>query len=489
MSEMRARWTGDVCAGDVFLLNHPWEGGVHLPDFFFARPVFVDDESEPIAFTVVVSHMVDVGGPFPGGVSVEAASLWEEGLVIPLVRLVAEGTPNDAVLDLIAANTRDPDKVLGDIRAALAGLETGARQVTDLVRRTGSERLRTLMDQLLSTTETATRAAIAMLPDGVGASVDHLDDDGRGGPPLEFRCEVTKSGDRLAFDFTGTADQVAAGINTTIADTLSVVAFATRATLGHDLPVNDGFTRCLEFHAPEGCIVNATPRAALGSRAASIYRLCDVAMGALAQLAPDRIPANDGGPGVVYLSGIGLDGAPFILLDYVQAGWGATAGGDGVPGASHPIANAATTPVEIAEEDAPIRIRRFSLTTDTAGVGTHVGAPGVIREYESLADAMTVNYRFDRCRHAPSGTAGGGAGAVAAVHVARADGPWEPVPGKGRLVLDVGDRLRVQLAAGGGFGPPENRRPEAVDADVADGYTTPSAASETYPTARAMTEG
>jgi len=479
MQHVRERLAHPPAPGDVYLLNHPWQGGVHLPDFFFAKPVFVGDDAEPIAYTVIVSHMVDVGGPHPGGVAVAARSLWDEGLVLPLVPLVQRDVTNQVLLDVIAANTREPDKVLGDIRSVLAGLEAGARQVLDLARRTGPDRLGLLMDQLLETTETATRAAIAALPDGIGEAEDYLDDDGRGGPPLVFRCRVDKCGEHLRYDFSGTADQVPAGINCTIADTLSVVTFVTRAALGGDLPVNEGFTRCLDYFAPEGCMVNASYPAAVGSRAAAIYRMCDVAMGALAELAPERIPANDGGPAVVYMSGHSPTHGDYIVLDYVQAGWGATAGADGVAAASHPISNAGSLPVEIAEEEAPVRIHRFSLAQDSSGVGTHVGAPAVEREYESLADGLTINYRLDRCLHAPQGTQGGGPGTTAAVRSFQ-NGTWSELPGKGQIVLNTGDRLHIRLAAGGGFGAPSSRAASAVEADLLGGLISDEHAALAY---------
>ena len=253
--------------GDVYLTNHPWQGGVHLPDFFFAKPVFLDGDDAPSAYAVMVSHMVDVGGRFPGGVSARAASLWEEGLVLPRVTLVSGGEVNGALLDVIAANSREPHKVRGDVRAVLAGLETGEHQLRDLARRIGELHLTDAMNRLLEHTERATRAAIAQLPDGRARAVDHLDDDGVGGPPVEFACEVHKHGDRLRFDFTGTGPQVAAGINTTISDVASVVAFVTRAAIGEVVEVNDGFYRCLEFEVPEGAIVNARYPAAVGARA------------------------------------------------------------------------------------------------------------------------------------------------------------------------------------------------------------------------------
>jgi N-methylhydantoinase B len=437
-------------AGDVYLTNHPWLGGVHLPDFFFAKPVMLDGAVEPSAWVVMVTHVVDIGGTFPGGVAAGATSLWEEGLVVPHLRLVARGKLETSVLDLIAANSREPTKVRGDVRAALAGLETGANQLGELAGRLGRSTLIQAMAQILDSSERATRAAIAELPDGRARAVDYLDDDGNGGEPVKFVCEVRKQHDRLRFDFTGTADQVPAGINTTIADVISVVAFVTRAAMPTVGEVNDGFYRCLDFVAPEGCIVNARYPAAVGARAASIYRLTDVAMVALGTLAPGRLPANDGGPGVIYFSGRRESGEGWIYLDYIHAGWGATADAEGVAGVSHPIANAANIPVEVMEEEYPLRIVRYGIEPATAGRGRHRGAPAVAREYELLAPAR-VDFRLERMHYPPSGVDGGGAGTTSRLKI-RQSGQWRDVTGKGTITLGAGDRVSLQLAAGGGYG-------------------------------------
>ena len=439
-------------AGDVYLTNHPWLGGVHLPDFFFARPVMLAGDTRPSAWVVMVSHMVDVGGRFPGGVAAGAASLWEEGLVLPHLRLVRRGGLDESVLDLIAANSREPAKVRGDVRAALAGLQTGANQFGELSERLGRSTLIHAMDHILSSSERATRAAIAELPDGRARAVDYLDDDGNGGEPVKFVCEVSKQDDRLCFDFTGTAGQVPAGINTTVADVISVVAFVTRAALPAVGEVNDGFYRCLDYVAPEGCIVNARYPAAVGARAASIYRLTDVAMGALGTLAPGRLPANDGGPGVIYFSGRRETGEDWIYLDYIHAGWGATAHDDGVPGVSHPIANAANIPVEVMEEEYPLRMVRYGLAPATAGSGRYRGAPAVVREYELLGPAR-IDFRLERMHHPPAGLRGGGAGSTSRLRI-RCSGQWRDIGGKGTISLSAGDRISVQLAAGGGYGEP-----------------------------------
>lgn len=439
--------------GDVYLLNDPWSGGVHLPDLFFARPVFLEGDIEPIAYVVIVTHVVDIGGRFPGSISPMAQTIWEEGLMIPLVPIVKSGVLDSSLLSLIAANSREPVKVLGDIRAALAGLEIGARQVLDVSERFGRERLPILMDELIEYSERVTRSALMKLPNGTGVAVDYLDDDGRGGKPVAFRCRVTKRDDRLKFDFTGTDPQVDSSINCTAADVMSVVAFATAVALLEPIRVNEGFYRCLEFEIPDGTVASAQRGAAVGSRAASIYRLTDVALSALSGISPQKIPATDGGSAWLVFSGALADGTTFICLDLALSGWGASSDSDGAAGLSPPILNAANVPVEVIEEEYPIRVLRYEMVPDTAGMGEYLGSPSLVREYEAMCDGLTLNVRFERCVFPPQGLVGGKGGALGKCQVLRRgqDG-WQTVPAKGSIVLDAGDMVRVQLAGGGGYG-------------------------------------
>ncbi len=466
--------------GDVYLVNDPWQGGVHLPDFFFAKPIFTPGGEDPIAYAGIVTHMVDVGGRFPGGISVTAASLWEEGLIIPIVPLVQAGTVNQPLLDVIAANVREPVKVLGDIRAALAGLDTCERQVTELAARLGAESLQQQMDAFLEYSERATRAALRAIPDGEGLAEGYLDDDGIGGPPVRLCCRVSKRGDRLVFDYTGTAEQVSGAVNCAVGDVASISTFVAGATLGEDAVVNDGFSRCIEFVIPEGTVASARRPAAVSARGTLLYRLTDVAGAAMSELVADRIPAENGNPGLITFSGQRDDGRSWICLDFLQAGWGATAEHDGVPGASHAISNTGNIPIEAIEQEYPVRVTQSELLPDTAGAGRFTGAPAVVREYLVEADGVTLGYRVERQANPPQGSHGGGGGAAARCSVRRAAGGWEPAPAKGSFVLNRGDSFRMELPGGAGFGAPEARSDEAIDAEIADQLLSAGRASTLY---------
>jgi N-methylhydantoinase B len=469
-------------AGDVYLVNDPWQGGVHLPDFFFAKPVILDGDSEPIAWAGIVTHMVDVGGRFPGGISVTASALWEEGLVLPIVPLVQRGTINQPVLDIVAANVREPAKVLGDIRAALAGLDTCERQVRELADQLGAGALRARMEAFLQYSERATRSALAALPDGEATAEGFLDDDGIGGPPVRMRCTVTKRGDRLRFDFSGTDPQVPGGINCTVGDVASVSTFVAGATVGEDAVVNDGFSRCIDYAIPEGTVASARRPAAVSARGTLLYRLTDVATAAMVQLAPDRLAAEGGGPGLITFSGTRPDGTPWICLDFQQAGWGATSAHDGVAGASHAISNTGNIPIEAIESEFPVRVTRYELLPDTAGTGRFAGAAAVCREYEVTADGVHLGYRIEREAFPPEGLGGGDAGAGARCLLRRARGGWEQVAPKGSVVLDRGDRFRMELPGGAGFGSGADRSRAEVERDLADGLLSRRRAAERYGT-------
>jgi N-methylhydantoinase B len=327
---------------------------VHIPDIFFVKPVYLDDSEEVAAYTVIVSHMTDMGGRFPGSMSPSAASIWEEGIIIPLVPLVKAGVLNQALLDTILANSRDPVAVRGDIRSALGALETGAVQYADFVRRVGRRELTEQCGLLLYATERATRAAILRdIPDGRVSATDYLDGPIIDGVPPKIVCTIEKSGDRIRFDFAGTSPQAPGGINCNISDIFSVCAFATRSVFGEDIDVNDGFYRCLEFHAPEGSLINASFPAGVSVRGTTVVRVNDVTMAAMAQLVPRRLPAMVGGGCVLILSGRHADGREWVFLDYVGAGWGGRPNGDGVPALTHPLVNSSNIPAEVIEQKYP----------------------------------------------------------------------------------------------------------------------------------------
>ena len=445
--------------GDVYFVNHPWQGGVHVPDVFFVKPVFLETGAAPVAYTVIVSHMVDMGGRYAGSISPSAASIFEEGLMIPLLPLVKAGVVNQPILDLIAANVRDPSSVLGDIRSALGALETGATQFQDFARRTGAEALAGQIERLLDATERATRAAFRRdIPDGTASAEDFLDSKAPDNPNPKIACTVVKKGDRIRFDFAGTSPQVAGGFNCTIADVMSVAAFAARSVLSEDIPVNDGFYRCLEFDVPEGSLINAQYPAGVSARGSTVCRLNDVAMAAMANLVPGQLPAAPGGRGAIFFSGQRAQkdgGKAWVFLDYLGPGWGGRPMGEGVPGLSHPLVNAANIPVETIEQQFPLRVSEYALASDVRGTGLHASAAGVVREYVALNDDTTVNQELIRDVHTAPGVVGGHAGTPALAQVRRRGGAtWESVPAIGLFKLNAGDTLRCRLSTGGGYGIP-----------------------------------
>ena len=454
--------------GDVYFLNHPWQGGVHLPDICFVKPVFLDQEDVPAAFTVLISHMTDMGGPFPGSMSVSAASLWEEGVIIPLLPLVKSGILNQPLLDLIAANTRDPIAVRGDIRSALGALETGAVQYADFARRLGHEELVRQCDLLLSATERATRAAfLRNIPDGRATATDYLDGPGVDGKPPVIVCSVEKSGDRIRFDFTGTTAQLPAGYNGTMADLLSVCAFAAGSAMRDDHLVNDGFYGCVDFYAPEGCLINARFPAAVSMRGSSVGRVNDAAMAAMAQLIPGRLPAMVGGGAVLIFSCRGDDGLEWVFMDYVGGGWGGRPDEDGVPALAHPLVNSSNILAEHIEQRYPLRLNEYALVQDAFGVGAHLSAAGVVKEYEALTDNITGHVENQRAMYLAGGVEGGSCGTPSSTRILRAGTTeWRDVAPIGHFCLSKGDRIRVQLASGGGYGDPAARSPEAVARDL-----------------------
>jgi N-methylhydantoinase B len=363
------------------------------------------------------------------------------------------------------------------MRAALAGLDTCERQISELAGRLGPDALRAQMAAFLEYSERATRSALLAIPNDEAVAEGFLDDDGVGGPPVRIRCRITVHDGRLSFDYTGTDAQVPGGINCTIGDVASVSTFVAGAALGEDAIVNDGFSRCIEYTIPDGTVASARRPAAVSARGTLLYRLTDVAGAAMAQLVSGRLPAEGGNPGLITFSGSRADGSPWICLDFVQAGWGATASHDGVPGASHAISNTGNIPIEAIEGEFPVRVTRYELLADTAGAGQFSGAPAVCREYEVDADDVDLGYRVERQAYRPEGLAGGEPGAAARCFVRRAGGDWEQAPPKWSTRMNTGDRFRMELPGGAGFGPPTARTRQDIEAEVAAGLLSEAAAT------------
>jgi N-methylhydantoinase B len=466
MQAMLRHFEGRIGRGDILAMNDPYAGGMHLPDLFMFRPIF--DGDKLLAFAAIVLHLPDIGGRMPGGVATDSRNLYQEGLQIPPLKLFEGDVANSTLFDLIEANVRVPDLVMGDIRAQIAACHFAERTYLEIVRRHGQTELMAHQAALLDAAETIARRRIEAMPDGTYVFEDHIDGDGIDPDPIPIRASVTIAGDEIVVDFTGTSKQVKGAINATYSFTKSAVYFVVRSVIDEDLPDNEGYFRPIRVIAPEGSILNPTYPSACGARGLTGFRVIDTLFGAFAKVWPHRVrAAGEGGVTVVSLSGLQANGRPFIYLDILQGAWGGRDGADGEDALTNPAGNMTNTPVELAEVQAPIRIETYALVPDSGGAGQFRGGLALRRDICFLADDITVQIRSDRRRFAPYGLAGGSAGAASAVFLVR-HGVSELLDAKVTLTVGLGDVLRIHTPGAGGYGRPLLRDPQRIHEDVLD---------------------
>ncbi|MBV9685801.1 MAG: hydantoinase B/oxoprolinase family protein, partial [Alphaproteobacteria bacterium] len=381
--------------GDVFILNDPYEGGTHLPDFYIVKPVWRDDALAGWAATI--GHQLDVGGMTPGGNGCDATEIFQEGLRIPPVRLYDRGAPVDAIFELIERNVRVPRQVLGDVRAQLAACAAGEKGLLDLLDRYGAERFRACNDALLDQAERLARNAIRAMPDGSYAFEDWIDDDGIDPGPIPIRVTITVAGDGLIADFTGTAAQVKGAINSPLPFTKSAVYACVRHLIGGDPPNNEGYFRPIEVVAPAATIVNPVMPAPVAARGLTGFRVANTLFGALAKIAPDRVFACEmGGDTGISFGGYDAERRPFVFLEFLFGSWGGRPTKDGIDAAASAVVNFSNNPVEIVESEYPLLIERYGYVPDSGGAGKFRGGLALVRQYRFMAEEGVLQLRTDR---------------------------------------------------------------------------------------------
>jgi N-methylhydantoinase B len=478
MATLLKKFEGRIEPGDVFILNDPFDGGMHIPDIFIIQPVFW--KGERVAFAVSTAHHLDLGGRLPGSSACDNTEIFQEGLRIPWLKLYRRGEPDESLFTLLHANVRVPHMTVGDVRAQLAACHIGERAVHDLIRRYGADTFQACAADLIRYTERLLRAEIASWPDGSQTFVDHLDSNGVGGPPVKIQVTLTVAGDTLTADFTGTDPQVPGGINSTLSFTASVVALCVRSVMREEVPNTAGLFKPLRVIAPPGTVVNCTMPAASSMRGVTGFRMTDAVFGALAGLLPERVlAAGEGGNTLVIIGGRRDDNAPYVYFELMSGTWGGRPDRDGNDGLCNPANVASNIPIEQAECEYPIRVERYGLVRDSGGPGRFRGGLGIEREWRLLAGEAHLAIRSDRRTHLPYGLHGGrpGVGSINVLH--HGDEP-EVLPTMISTRIKAGERVYHRQAGGGGHGDPLARSPSAVARDVKDDKVSPAAAQEQY---------
>jgi N-methylhydantoinase B len=468
--------------GDVMLTNDPYQGGSHLPDIALFRPIF--DQNNIDAFAGCIIHYTDVGGMVPGSNPQRATELYQEGLVLPPVKLQEAGKPNETLLKLIRANVRNPHMFFGDLNAQEAALLTGERRVHQLVERFGPDNIREAMQTLIDNTARKARAEISAMRRGSYTFEDFMDHDGIDlAKPVGIRVRLDVLEDRLRFDFTGTDPQVKGPLNAPLSKTWTTVFYCVMCALSDEISFNDGLANVIEIHVPEGTLLNPHHPAPVNARSVTVNRVADVALGALAFAVPERLGAQSCGvPTGVSFGGVDpRTGRNFVFYESYCGGMGATQHGDGADAISTGTSNAMNIPVEAIEIDYPIRVRRYEMAPGSGGSGRYRGGLGIVREYEMLAENASINVRGDRANFPPQGVHGGLDGAKSHYQLFDAEAPkGRDIPSKYSGQIKRNDRLRVTTPGGGGYGAPQGRDRTLLDNDIRNEKLSAAELREAY---------
>jgi N-methylhydantoinase B len=464
--------------GDAILLNDPLLGSGHFPDFFITQPAFLGGRL--IGFAVNILHHTDVGGQRPGSQGVVGIfDYFQEGLRLPPTKVWSEYRENEAVIGIIAANTRTPEKVLGDLRAQRSALRVGEQRLRELAERYGTETLWACMDEIMDRSEAAMRRAIVRIPAGEYHFEDFLDDSGPSTDPVKISVKVDVAGDVLRVDFAGSSPQTPSGLNSYINYTRSYAYAAIKCLTDPFGPMNEGALRPITVEAPLGSFLNPRPPAGGGPRAIISYRVFEAVIGALAPALPDRVTAASSHFANPTFGGYDPErDRRFVAYELVLSGTGARAGKDGCEAMASAF-NASNIPVEAQEAHYPIIVERFEIIPDSAGPGRFRGGCGVRRDLRFVAEDGKLTNLSERQRFAPYGLFGGKTGQLARTVIN--PGPGERVVhGKESADFAAGDVISFQQSGAGGYGSPFERDPARVLEDVLEGYVSIEHARREY---------
>ncbi|HEX5284284.1 MAG TPA: hydantoinase B/oxoprolinase family protein [Bryocella sp.] len=459
MSVHAAVSTMQLNQGDIGILNDPYAGGTHLPDITMVMPVFAKAH-EPIFYVAARAHHSDVGGMFAGSMG-PTREIFQEGIRIPPVHIVRNGEMQNDVLQLILHNVRTPIEREGDLAAQIGACRIAEQRTVCLSERYSAPHLAQLCEDLLDYSERLVRGVLRLMPAGEYVAEDFLDDDGISAGPVRIAVtlRVDPDAERLELDFTGSSPQVRGSINAVRAITLSACLYVLRCLLPDCSPTTAGTLRPLKLKTSTGTVVDAqSPAAVAGGNVETSQRIVDTILRALAQVAPDRIPAASAGT-MSNLTIGGIDrrnNLPFTYYETIAGGMGAGPSRNGTSGVQTHMTNSLNTPIEALEFEFPLRVRQYSYRRESGGDGRFRGGDGLIREFELLADSQ-LTLLSDRQKFAPYGLSGGSSGALSqASAILPGASERTPVSAKSSQHLAQGTIVRIETPGGGGWGAPNH---------------------------------
>lgn len=468
--------------GDIYVVNDPYLGGTHLMDVRFVRPYY--RKGKLWCWLSNTGHWPDIGGTVPGGFSASATAVEQEGLRLPPVKLFKKSVMDQEIYAIICSNIRVADQRIGDVKAQAAALNIGADRLDTLLVRYGDDTVAEAIDELRERAAVQMRQMIAQLPEGSWQSEAYVDSDGVVDEPLVIKLKVSKTSNKLTFDFDGSSPPCRGPMNSVLATTLSSVYLAMRHIFP-EVPISAGAFEPLEVIRPKGTFLDAQyPRPVSGCAAEVSQRIAEAVFAAMVQPLPDRVTAAPAGTsGNFALGGYNAErNRDFVMYQLSGGGYGGNADGDGLSNGCSTIGISKAPPVEIMEQAFPILYHRYALHEGSAGAGEWRGGFGLDYELELRNGEAHASFVMDHGRFGPQGVLGGGDGDLNKVVVLRAGNAYVPLhlSKEQDIPLAPGDKVWVRTPGGGGYGDPIKRRPEAVFEDVRLGRYTPEQADHLY---------
>jgi len=471
----------EIAEGDAFLINHPYQGGSpHAPDMAVITPVFC--AGKRVGFCGSIAHKSDIGGPVPGSCSGQARETFNEGLHLPAVRYQSGFKTSRDIERIIAANSRTPELVLGDIRGQLGADRLGEKRLGELIGKYGEDKILACWDRLFAISEQRLRQTFAEWKDGRFEAERFVDDDGIDlNTPVRIHVAVEKSGDRLHFDFSGCANQTKGPANVRPPLVQAACGYCLISLIDPAMYVCQGLLKAFTITAREGSVLNPRFPAPVNTYNPTVHALVDAVYDALSNIVPDKVRADGSGSRSIILGGRDAStGRGYVQYEIIAGGAGARASRDGASGITVNQSNAMIAPVEIIESEFPTRLLRFELIRDSGGAGRFRGGLGIRREYLNLEDAR-FSIRSMKHLIPPNGCAGGGTGKPGDIWINPGTAEAKRLPTRyADYPLRKGDIFRLDAPGGGGHGDPLAREPQQVLDDLREGNVSPEAVERDY---------
>ncbi len=470
----------DMADGDVYIFNDPYDGGTHLSDFKLVRPYY--RRGEVYCYLASVGHWHDVGGNVPGNYNPVATESFQEGMLIPPVKLFVKGELRPDIIEILKANSRLPGSLYGDLNGQINALDLGDRRLSALLDEYGDDTVAQGLDELKARAAKLMRSYVAEFPDGTYRCDDWLDNDGIVDAPLAIALDLKIDGEELTFDFSRSAKSCAGPVNISRSTAIASCYVALKHVF-REVPANSGVLDPVHFVIPDDTILSAGSPKAVGGYTETILRVIDVVFGAFVQADPLRSNACAYGTiNALSLAGHRANGQRWVMFSFFGGGHGGHPIGDGLSHGNAPISTATIPPLEILEAAYPVMFTQWALRPDSGGPGRHRGGLGGVYEVELLEEAADAFLFGERGKFPPQGVVGGSPAALNRFTYEQTDGEHTPplISKTDNIKLRKGQRLRIESPGGGGYGPADERDPDAVGRDVQAGYVSPDAAERDY---------